>query len=121
MTDTSRANRIAALNDQVRRRVGMPAFDICQTNPHRVLMTAGVRALPPEDQLAIWAAVRDFRAFDTGNDPHGEHDFGSLSHDGHTIFFKIEYYDLALEAGSGDPADPSRTCRVLTLMLAEEY
>lgn len=121
MTDTSRANRIAALNDQVRRRVGMPAFDICQTNPHRVVMTAGVRGLPPEDQIAIWAAVRDFRDFAASNDPHGERDFGSLSHEGHSIFWKIDYYSPDLEAGSNDPADPSQTCRVLTLMLAEEY
>ena len=31
------------------------------------------------------------------------------------------YYDPSLEAGSADPADPAKTTRVLTLMLAEEY
>jgi hypothetical protein len=31
------------------------------------------------------------------------------------------YYDMALEFGSGDPADASITRRVLTVMLAEDY
>jgi hypothetical protein len=41
--------------------------------------------------------------------------------DGHTIFFKIDYFDKALASHSPDPADPSVTERVITIMLAEEY
>jgi hypothetical protein len=58
------------------------------------------------------------RAFST---PYGEHDFGSFEIAGEKVFWKIDYYDLSLEFGSNDSADPAQTKRVLTILLAEEY
>jgi hypothetical protein len=55
------------------------------------------------------------------NDPHGEHDFGSFEVAGRKFFFKIDYFDAAMEFGSEDPADSAKTTRVPTIMLAEEY
>ena len=62
-----------------------------------------------------------FDAFDEDNDPHGEHDFGSFELAGRTFFWKIDYYDPNLEFGAEYPSDPSKTKRILTLMLADEY
>ena len=87
----------------------------------RVMMTAGVDALPGLTKAKLLAAVRSFSVFTPDNDPYGEHDFGSLTVDDVGVFFKIDYYDPTLTAGSEDPADPTKTTRVLTIMLKEEY
>jgi len=88
----------------------------------RVLLTEGVRALPEAVREEIITKVRAFDGFGPDNDPHGEHDFGAFDQDGAgRIFWKIDYYDPSLTMGSEDPADPKRTRRVLTIMLAEEY
>jgi len=103
--------RVRALNDAFRQ----------SGTGGRMLMTAGVAALPYDEQLAIVAAVQAFDAFDPGNDPHGEHDFGALRVAAHRVMFKIDTYDRSERVHSPDPSDPAVTCRVLTIMLAEEY
>jgi hypothetical protein len=64
-----------------------------------------------------------FSRFDEDNDPHGEHDFGAMDvPEAGRVFWKIDCYaDGAMEHGSEDPADPRRSFRVLTVMLASEY
>lgn len=87
----------------------------------RVVLTHGVAALGANGIDGIMQAVRTFSNFTPDNDPYGEHDFGSCSWSLHRIFWKIDYYDVALKYGSPDPADPALTTRVLTIMLATEY
>jgi hypothetical protein len=65
--------------------------------------------------------VRTFADFSPDNDPHGEHDFGAIEQDGVRYFWKIDAYDRWMQFGSPDPADPSVTTRVLTIMRADEY
>ncbi len=71
------------------------------------------------------AARRAFKDFNGDNDSWGEHDMGALDVviDGvpERIFFKLDYYDLTMTQHSDDAADPAKTVRVLTIMLASEY
>jgi len=63
-----------------------------------------------------------FDDFNADNDPHREHDFGSFELDGEKLFWKIDYYSTDdPDLGSEDPSDLTKTLRVLTVMLAEEY
>ena len=108
---TGRAARIAALNDAFRKSM----------HGGRVVITAGVNALPPDVKQEILEAVRGFQDFGPDNDPWGEHDFGSLRIAGHRIMWKIDYYDADCLYGSEDPSDPAKTTRVMTILLAQEY
>ena len=108
---TTKTEQIRALNDQLRQTMtgGM------------AVMTPGIAALGQEAVERIVKTIAVFDDFCHANDPHQEHDFGSFEADGHTIFFKIDYYDKALSMHSADPSDPTVTERVITVMLAEEY
>ena len=86
-----------------------------------VMITAGVEAMPVEQRRSLLQRVRAFDAFANDNDPHGEHDFGSIDEGGVRCFWKIDLYDRNTEFGSPDPTDPAVTTRVLTIMRAEEY
>lgn len=84
-------------------------------------MTTGVAALGQDAAERIFDAITLYDDFCEDDDPYGEHDFGSLKIEGHTILFKIDYFNRDMTMGSPDPSDPSVTKRVLTIMLAEEY
>lgn len=104
-------DRIRALNDQLRRNL----------LGSKAVMTPGVAALGSEAIQRLVQTIAVFDDFCTANDPHGEHDFGAFDFDGVEVFFKIDYFDKDLTFHSPDPADPTVTERVITLMLAEEY
>ncbi len=113
MTCTAKSNtdRIRELNDAFRRTFVGGA----------VMITAGIEAMPLDQRRALLQKVRSFEAFGEDNDPHGEHDFGAVDEAGERYFWKLDYYDQAMESGSPDPADPTVTTRVLTIMRADEY
>lgn len=111
---TSTPSTLAKQNDAFRRG----SLDYKGERVH----TRGIEALGLEAVLNIWSFVRCFDGFNEHNDPYGEHDFGSFVHpSAGQVFWKIDYYDLDLKFGSENPADPSKTKRVLTVMLASEY
>lgn len=87
----------------------------------KVMLTSGVDALADNDKQALLAKVRTFDGFSADIDPHGEHDFVSVEHDGTKYFAKLDYYAKDMQHGSEDPADSAQTVRVLTIMRADEY
>jgi hypothetical protein len=84
-------------------------------------MTSSVLALGPEFLIEAVRKVTRFSTFSEDNDPHGEHDFGAFELQGERLFWKIDYYDKTVSAGSPDPANPGVTRRVMTIMLASDY
>ena len=116
--DISRAEAIACLNDNVRfgtdRNAKIVFTHACAQTFANNNFARGIIA-----QAHIRRAIQHHRF--TADDPYGERDFGAFEFQGARLFFKIDYYDLALEYGSENPADASITRRVLTIMLSEEY
>ena len=106
-----KTQRIRDLNDDLRQHLAGGV----------AVMTPGVAALGLAAVERIVKTIAVFDDFCHANDPYEEHDFGGFDADGHTILFKIDYYDESLSYQSPDPADPSVTKRVITIMLAEEY
>lgn len=104
-------NRIRELNDAFRRTfIG-----------GSVLITAGVQALSRDTRAKLLHQVCQFHDFEAGGDRYGEHDFGAIELGGSRFFWKIDYYNREFDGGSENPADPAKTTRVLTIMLASEY
>jgi len=112
MTDEeSKTRKIAELNDAFRKTfVGGQVF-----------MTPGIDALDERTKAEVITAVMEFDSFDEGNDPYGEHDYGTVQIAGKTYVWKINTYDLRLKYMSPDPSDPAVTRRTLSLLLPSEW
>ena len=87
----------------------------------KVVSTQGFQNLEEKTKEELITKIREFKDFNKDNDPHQEHDFGAVEHNGIKVFWKIDYFDSNLKYQSANPADQKITCRVLTIMLAEEY
>jgi len=108
---TNKTALIRALNDRLR----------AEQSGGRIFLTQGVVARGPDFVLKTLTALKTYDRFDQGNDPYDEHDFGAVEIDHNRVFWKIDYYDLTLTQGAEDPSEPRTCCRVLTIMLSEEY
>jgi hypothetical protein len=81
----------------------------------RVMLTEGISHLPVDVVEALLTTVRTYDRFTPDDDPYGEHDFGAFDQEGvGRVFWKIDYYDTSMAAGSTDPSNPKATLRVLT-------
>ncbi|MBR1170248.1 DUF3768 domain-containing protein [Bradyrhizobium liaoningense] len=107
-TDT---DRIRALNDELRQHLlGGGA-----------VIATGIAELGAEAVKRLVKTIAVFDDFCPANDPHEEHDFGVFDFEGTPVAFKIDYYDKSLTFHSPNPADPSVTERIITIMRADEY
>lgn len=108
------SDKIRQLNDEFRT-------NLFKRSENFLCLSQMFSALSISKQLQILDKVAKFNDFTEENDPYGEHDFGKVSMDGQDYFFKIDYYDNDLKYGSPNPADQTKTIRVLTIMQASEW
>jgi len=103
--------RVRALNDELRQHLlGGGA-----------VMTPSIAALGPEAVARLVQVISVYDDFNPRNDPWDERDMGFVQLDDLKIIWKINYFDKSLTHHSPDPADPSVTERIITLMRADEY
>ena len=118
--ETALAAKIAEQNDRFRRTWGADF-----TVPGQIVLTRGVADLSPAAKAIIMQRVQGFDVFTEDNDPYGDHGFGvfefEVAGNSYHIFWKIDLYDVDYSMGSDDPASPTVTRRVLTIMHASEY
>ncbi|MBR0749328.1 DUF3768 domain-containing protein [Bradyrhizobium japonicum] len=111
MSTQTDAEKTRALNDELRHHLlGGGA-----------VITAGIAELGPEAVERLVKTIAVFDDFCHANDPYEEHDAGVFEFDGTIVMFKIDYYDKSLKFHSPNPADPTVTERVITIMRADEY
>lgn len=107
-------NKIAELNDNLRKHMW-------SLGRNKIVLTRGVCSLPLIEQARLLDKVQNFNDFNRANDPYKEHDFARIEHNGINYCWKIDYYNLDMDACSDDASNPDITIRVLTIMRADEY
>ncbi len=103
------SQNIRKKNDLLRQQVPLVPM------PNRFMMTSSVACLPEKKLTSLFSKVVNFNDFNQDNDPHGEHDFGTVFQDGEKYFWKIDYYDDDYKFHKEDGN------RVILLMHARDY
>ena len=106
--------KIAELNDQLRQNLFTPGSN-------RVFVSVAVSSLPYLERALLLDKVQKFNDFNEDNNPYGERDFSRIEHNGTNYFWKIDYYNKTMDAGSEDASNPDITTRILTIMRSDEY
>lgn len=114
---TDQTSRIAMLNDRCRQGFDRTARIVITAACLATLAGDGGTAREILAQAEVMAAIRRyvFRPEDGCERARG--DFLVA---GHVVRFTIDYYDLSLEWGTENPADPLVTTRVMTIMLPSD-
>ncbi len=105
---SSKLTRIRHLNDRCRQGRDPTARILITANCLATFASGGGIESELLAQARLMAAVSSF-AF--AEDDRSECDFGEVLVDDRRVWFKIDYYDTALEFGSENPSDASVTRR----------
>jgi hypothetical protein len=116
--DAARTLTIAELNDRVRLGLDRNARIVITSN---CLETLSGKDCSPIERVVVQAELMAAFRHCQFSEDSPERDFGTVELRGRKVWMKIDYYDLALEFGSEDPADASVTTRVMTILLPEDY
>jgi hypothetical protein len=108
--EPSRSARIRALNDRLR----------IHGHGGMIVVSEGIASLGISEISEIFAAIGGFDDFNPDNDPYGEHDSAIVTVCGIRVLWKIDTTDRSRRFLSPNPADPSVTVRVLTVMRDDE-
>jgi len=111
---------IRELNDKARAELLVPENE--RTVPCLHVLTKGTADCFKGDALRhVIESVANYTDFNEENDPHAEHDYASFDYLDTRVLWKVDYYDNNMEYLSDDPADLTKTKRVLTIYLASEH
>lgn len=113
---TARETRIIAMqNDEFRF-----AIEAHTGLPGHVVLSSGILDRGVVFTRLVTLAVTIFDDFGRGNDPYPERDFGILDVEGVAVCWRIDLFAPDLVHAPSDRTDPSRTVRVLRIMLDGE-
>ena len=87
----------------------------------QIVVSTSIAEMDVSARSQIFLMVQQFSEFSEDNDPHEEHDFGIVKFEGESMYWKIDYYDKAMEFHSPDKSDPTVTERVLTIYPGREH
>ena len=113
----SKADEIRALNDEFRRQgplFGRTRFDGLW------LVAAEVQARGPSFVWQAIARTQTFDGFTAEDDPFREHASGLFEVGEARVVWQFDYLERGTQFEARDPSDNSATCRMITIMLADE-
>lgn len=113
---------IASQNDAF-RRLACLGIVADQPIPGRLVVTQSLIEAGDGFMTAAVRATGSFDTFEPDNDPEGWHDFGAVTIQGESVFWKLDLYEAASDFrfGAETPERLETTMRMLTIMMAHDW
>ena len=109
------SEQLAKINDTLRVNLIINSCDVeFEGVKGKMMLTRQVADLPYSQMIELLVMIAKVNTFSPDNDPHGEHDFGSIDAFGDKWFWKFDYYD-------SDLTYFGHHTHVLTIMHSSDY